>query len=83
MSDTVKVVIELDKKIYEHACDGIKKFVTPEMGVEIEKAVKKGVLLDDVKQEIRMVDFDFGDYYNHTLEIQDKVFEVLDNIGGK
>ena len=40
MSDTVKVVIEIPKKIYEHACDGVIKFVTLEMDVEIEKAIR-------------------------------------------
>lgn len=78
MDDTVKVIIEIPKKIYEHACDGVIKFVTAEMDVEIEKAVKKGVLLDDIKQKILAIDFDFGDYYDHTIEIQDKVLEVLD-----
>ena len=34
--------------------------------------------LPDVKQKILAIDFDFGDYYDHTVEIQDKVLEVLD-----
>lgn len=45
MSDTVKVVVEIPKKIYEHACDGVIKFVTLEMDVEIEKAIRNGMLL--------------------------------------
>lgn len=52
MSETVKLIIEIPKKIYEHALDGVTKFVTAEMDVEIEKAVKNGTLLDDVTAEI-------------------------------
>ena len=53
MSDTVKLVIEIPKKIYEHACDGVNKFVTMEMDVVIENAVKNGTPLSEVLSEIR------------------------------
>lgn len=52
MNDKVKIVIEIDKKIYEHACDGVIKFVTAEMDVEIEKAIKNGTPLDKIKDKI-------------------------------
>lgn len=35
-------------------------------------------VLDKIKTEIESMDFDFGDYYDHTEEIVEMVCEVID-----
>ena len=75
MDNTIKVIIEIPRKVFEARKVGE---ISPWVTVPILDAVQNGVLLDDIKQKILAIDFDFGDYYNHTMEIQDKVLEVLD-----
>ena len=81
MTDKVKLIIEMPIRDYEW----LKKFAKGNTFIPVYDALAKaflnGVPLDDVKQEIWTTDFDFGDYYDHTAEIQDKVCEILDNIG--
>ena len=78
MSDTVKLIVTLSKGQYED----LKNIQCGSIGARmIVNAVMNGIPLDDVKQEIWVADFDFGDYYDHTAEIQDKVCGILDNIG--
>lgn len=80
MDDTVKIVIELPKKVFE-----ARKMseISPWVTVPILDAVRNGVPLDDIKKEVWLTDFDFGDYSDHTEEIQDKVIGILDSIGKK
>ena len=42
------------------------------------KAAKAESILNKVRDEIKQMDFDFGDYYDHTNEIIEKVLEVID-----
>ena len=35
-------------------------------------------VLDKIRAEIESTDFDFGDYYDHTEEIQGMVFDIID-----
>ena len=35
-------------------------------------------VLDKVKAEVESMDFDFGDYYDHTDEIKEMVCKVID-----
>ena len=79
MSDTVKLIIEIPKEDYEFTKGAKTARVYP--SEYYVKLILNGIPLDDVKQEIWVTDFDFGDYYDHTAEIQDKVCGILDNIG--
>ena len=78
MTDTVKLIIEIPKDYYEIIKHNVEHHLTDYRPFEI---IGNGIPLDDVKQEIWVADFDFGDYYDHTAEIQDKVCGILDNIG--
>lgn len=80
MDDTVKIVIELPKKVFEARKMGE---ISPWVTVPILDAVRNGIPFDDIKKEVWLTDFDFGDYSDHTEEIQDKVIGILDNIGKK
>ena len=45
----------------------------------IEKTQKEiNAVLDKIKAEIESMDFDFGDYYDNTNEIIEKVCKVID-----
>lgn len=35
-------------------------------------------VFDDLKEEIKQMDFDFGDFYDHTDTIREMVVEVID-----
>lgn len=78
MSDKVKLVVTLTRGQYKRLNDIQYGSIGSRM---ILNAVKEATPLKDVKQKIRAIDFDFGDYCNHTLEIREMVFGVLDNIG--
>ena len=82
MNNTVKLIIEIPKEAKQafDIANDLKGGYYDHGGV-IGKAIQNGIPLDDVKQEIWVTDFDFGDYYDHTAEIQDKVCGILDNIG--
>lgn len=53
----------------------------------IEKAYTAGVseqeaILDKIRGEIEQMDFDFGDFYDHTSTIREMVLEVIDKYKG-
>ena len=35
-------------------------------------------VLDKIKAEIKQMDFDFGDFYDHTNTIREMILEVID-----
>ena len=89
MSETVKLIIELQKKEYE----GFKELIAINIGGRCSgkgiirsclNAVKNGIPLDDVKAEIekkyREAEFmnEFSGGYNHAIN---EVLEVLKSIG--
>lgn len=42
------------------------------------KALKQEPILDKIRAEIESMDFDFGDYYDHTNEIIEMVCKAID-----
>ena len=53
----------------------------------IEKAYTAGVseqeaVLDKIRGEIEQMNFDFGDFYDHTSTIREMVLEVIDKYKG-
>ena len=53
----------------------------------IEKAYNTGVseqeaVLDKIRGEIEQMDFDFGDFHDHTSTIREMVLEVIDKYKG-
>ena len=43
----------------------------------ILKALEQEDVLDKIRAEIKQMDFDFGDYYDHTDRIREMVLEVV------
>ena len=76
----MKLVIDIPDNVYEWVKNtgkfGMYRFDTA-------KVIKNGIPFDDIKKKVWLTDFDFGDYSDHTEEIQDKVIGILDNIGKK
>ena len=56
---------------YNKDCDDLD-FLTDE-----EKIVVINDVLDKIRAEIKQMDFDFGDYYDHTDRIREMVLEVV------
>lgn len=77
MSDTVKLIVELPKEIYQ---DVIKNRYIYEEDVEyIAEAIRKATPLDDVKKEIfKLIDNTDSIYGTSALH---SVLDILDNIG--
>ena len=79
MSDNIKLVIEIPKKVFEARKIGE---ISPWVTVPILDAVQNGIPLDDVKAEIiterhNLADAkDWGRYYGLGIAL-----EILDNIG--
>lgn len=44
----------------------------------LEEWEEQGSVLDKIKADIEQMDFDFGDYYDHTDEIIEMVCKVID-----
>ena len=49
-----------------------------ELNEALDTGIKALDILDKIRAEIESMDFDFGDYYNHTDEIIEKVCKVID-----
>ena len=69
-----RVVIDIDENILNDAKNGYIR-----LG-EIADAVLSGTPLDKIKCAISELDFDFGDYYNHTDKIIEKVISKIDEV---
>lgn len=54
-------------------------FISDALDIAI-KALKQEPILDKVKAEIKYMDFDFGDFYDHTETIIERVLEVIDKV---
>lgn len=79
MSETVKLIIEIPKDAYR-ACRPLK--TDNDQGILtfcIVNAVADGIPLDDVKAEIKRMEYHMIDC--EVLVSQDEVLEILDNIG--
>ena len=70
MSETVKLIIEIPKPMYENVQNGTY------CGT-LYKELKNGTPLDDVKAEMTALRYG-SDTYKHAI---DDVIEILDNIG--
>lgn len=42
------------------------------------KALEREDILDKIRTEIEQMDFDFGDFYDHTSTIREMVLKVID-----
>ena len=90
MSDTVKLIIEIPKPIYDRI-----KYLEPNADTMLDnlmRAVQNGIPLDDVKAEIERVyddcktgDEDYDAYISRVFKIhhidKDSILQILDNIG--
>ena len=81
MSDTVKLIIEIPKELYENK----KGYLTNMDAHMICKAVQNGIPLEDVKAEIEEMPTEkiarCRKAYIFASEFKIKVLEILDNIG--
>ena len=77
MSDSVKVIIEIPKELYENK----KGYLTNMDAHMICKAVQNGTLLDDVKAEIEneIIPRDSDDY-DHDVMYQNRGLKIALNI---
>ena len=79
MSETVKVIIEIPKKVFEARKMGE---ISPWVTVQVLDAVQNGSTIDDLKAKIqaeRLSEIDTrGKFYNMGLN---DAIHVLDNIG--
>ena len=63
----------------EEAMVAIKEaYGNTEYTYEIIKALEQEPIFDKIRAEIEQMDFDFGDFYDHTSTIIDMVLEVID-----
>lgn len=77
MSDTVKLIIEIDKRAYK-ACQELKTNNDDGIvGLCAVNTIANGIPLDDVKAEIKALPYD-TDPYEYAI---DDVIDILDNIG--
>ena len=47
------------------------------------KSLEQELILEKIRAEIEQMDFDFGDFYNHTRTIREMVLEVIDKYRGE
>lgn len=82
MSDTVKLVIEIPKEIYNHTQEYEIGGFNQENDTKLFMAIKNGIPLDDVKAEIEQTakDYDKFDDYRRIRGLW-IALEILDNIG--
>lgn len=76
MSDTVKIIIEIDKDKYERCKE--RKLWSYDAEI-LEGAVAMGIPLDSVKAEIKRMEYHMIDC--DVLVSQEEVLDILDNIG--
>ena len=79
MSETVKLIIEIPKKVFE-----VRKMgeISPWVTVPILDAVQNGIPLDDVKAEIEKLSNANPSYWHSGDMVErEEVLEILDNIG--
>lgn len=83
----MKLIIDISDKTYEIIRD-MMYFYNPQRSgraetKEIITAIKQGTPLSEelekINEEIELMDFDFGDYYDHTDTIIEMVSKVIDN----
>ena len=79
----MQVVIDIPKQMYE-LLQG-EEYIDWLDAEHILNAVANGKPLqtDHLIEKIAELDFDFGDYYDHTEEIREKVIETIKKYGGK
>lgn len=77
----MKVLIDIDEKLFNAV---IEKTRGGYMGSDVWIAVANGKPyeseIDKIKSAISEVDFDFGDYYDHTDEIIAKILSKIDEV---
>lgn len=80
MSDTVKLIIEIPKEAKQafDIANDLKGGYYDHGGI-IGRAIQNGILLDDVKAEIKRMEYHMIDC--DVLVSQEEVLEILDNIG--
>lgn len=79
MSDTVKLVIEIPKEVFEARKVGE---ISPWVTTPILDSVQNGIPLDDVKLKIEQdMSLDMFDDYGNETAIHKELWEIFDNIG--
>ena len=85
MSDTVKLIIEIPKELYENKKGYLTNMDAYMICKAVQcKAVQNGTLLDDVKAEIQTRHDSIRrniQYDNGRIDALEWVLDVLDNIG--
>ena len=74
----MKLIIDIPEERYKH----IQEEQWLPNRLLIEKAIANGIPLDKIRAEIEQMDFDFGDFYDHTSTIREMVLEVIDRYRG-
>ena len=81
----MKLIIDVDEKL---VCEGFERPFTEEERNILIRAIGNGrtynpsgdaISREALRETISGMDFDFGDYYDHTDEIIDRVCEKIDN----
>ena len=77
---------EISYDIYSGLIDGIDTLeqepFKPMVEIDLDYVIKQKYIerdvLDKIRAEIKQMDFDFGDFYDHTSTIREMVLEVID-----
>ena len=73
----IELVIKIPKWMYK-ASQIINVKYEDVIQIPLE-VIANSTPLEDIKTEIEKMDFDFGDYYDHTDSIINMVLETIDN----
>ena len=74
----MKLIIDIDEDVrIAISRIGLLR-ISDEMQKKVDKAIQQGTPLEQIKAKIWSMDFDFGDYYDHTNEIIEMVCKTID-----
>jgi len=74
----MKLIIDIDEDVRIAISRMGLLRIPDEMQKKVDKAIQCGTPLDNVRAEIEQMDFDFGDFYDHTDSIIEMVLQVID-----
>ena len=75
----MKLIIDIDENYYKGICKKVERFGKGSVVLSTpEKIMFNGISLEDIKAELNNLDFDFGNYYDETEAILNKINSVLD-----
>ena len=73
----MKLIIDIPEAV-KHKVYAYGLSLSPSDKEQLIKAIINGIPLDKIRAEIEQMDFDFGDFYDHTDSIVEKVLQVID-----